>query len=144
MGGEDRSKHWHPAAPRAAGTSRGVRQPQLQRYRGLSFPAPPALRWAILPQDSSVPSKAPSSRSRGSRCVLGPHTAAPHSTGWAAFSRQPSRTGPDRAGPPGHPGPSASRRAALQRSHNALTKGGGADESPRGPLPSCRGCSALP
>lgn len=74
---------------------------------------------------------------------------------------EPNRTGPDRAGPPGFPGPSASRRAAPQRSPKRIDRGteeeqtkppavpyppagaaAGSHSSPS-PLPRCR-CSPPP
>lgn len=144
MGGEDRSKHWHPAAPGAAGTSRGVRQPQPPRYRGLSFPAPPACAGPSSRRTARLSSKAPCSRSRGSRsvAVLGP---SQYGLGGVQPPTEQNRTGPRR--PSGTPRPqrlTPGRSAALAQRLDRGGEGGGADERPGGPLPSCRGCSALP
>lgn len=114
----------------SAATIRGVRQPHPQTAvvpRPFPTPLPGGSPYAgpdPLPGQHGCRERphAPRQQEEGEAGLRGAHTPQ-FSKVRAGGSSAANRTGPDRAGPSGYPGPSASRRATPQRSPQRLTEG---------------------
>lgn len=123
-GGKDRGT----AQPRPAQPAQGAGSPGRSRQPGRCGEGLPAPRSRALSRarasrrTSRLPRKAPRQQQEGEAGRRWAHTA--QLPGVRAAGRSAAnRTGPDRAGPPGYPGPSASRRAAPQRSPKRIDRG---------------------